>query len=74
MVRAWSVAVPPWPANSGVACGALAADRRAPRVSDFPISENLKNHLSHKKNRYKVSKNLRKFMKVGNEIWNTFHN
>jgi hypothetical protein len=28
----------------------------------------------HKKNRYKVRKNLRKFMEVGNEIWNIFHN
>jgi hypothetical protein len=30
------MAVPPQPANSGVAHGGLSTDRRAPRISDFP--------------------------------------
>jgi hypothetical protein len=29
--------------------------------------------LSAPKNRYKVRKNMGKFMKVGNSIWNTFY-
>jgi hypothetical protein len=33
-------------ANPSEARGGLAADSRATHVSDFPISENLKNHLS----------------------------
>jgi hypothetical protein len=68
------VAVPPWPVSPGAARGSLAVDKQAPRASDFPISENRKITFPHKKNRYKVSKNLRKIMEVGNEIWNTFHN
>jgi hypothetical protein len=39
----------------------------------FPFSKILENSFPHKKNRYKVRKNLRKFLKVGNQIWNTFH-
>jgi hypothetical protein len=46
--------------------------RWVPLVSPFPFSEILENSFSHKKNRYKVRKNLRKFRKVGNQIWNTF--
>jgi hypothetical protein len=38
MVRARRLAVPPQTANPGGARGGLAANRRAPRVSDFPIS------------------------------------
>jgi hypothetical protein len=38
--------VPLRPANLGTARGGLAADRRAPHVSDFPILENLENQLS----------------------------
>jgi hypothetical protein len=53
--------------------GGLAADRRAPPVSAFPFSEILENGFPHKKNSYKESKNLRKFLRVGNQIWNTFH-
>jgi uncharacterized protein YdhG (YjbR/CyaY superfamily) len=41
-------------------------------VSRF--SEKLKNIFPHKKNRYKVSKNLEKIKEVGNQIWDTFHN
>jgi hypothetical protein len=63
----------PRAANPGAARGGLAADKRAPHVSVFPFSEILKNSCPHKKNRYKVRKNLRKFLKVGNHIWNTFH-
>jgi hypothetical protein len=40
------MAVPPQPTNPGAASGGIAADKRAPRVSDFPILENLENHLS----------------------------
>jgi hypothetical protein len=36
----------PWLANPGAVRDSIAADRRAPHVSDLPISENLKNHLS----------------------------
>jgi hypothetical protein len=66
-------AVPPRAANPGAARGGLATDRRPPHVSEFPISEKPKNFLPHKKNRYKVRKNLGKLMDVGNPIWNTFH-
>jgi hypothetical protein len=64
--------MPPQPANPGEARGSLAADRQAPHISAFPISENFKNLLSTQENRYKVRKNLRKFLRVGNQIWNTF--
>jgi hypothetical protein len=68
-----TMAVPPRAANPGAARGGVAADKRAPHVSAFPFSEILKDSFPHKKNRYKVRKNLRKFLKVGNLIWNTFH-
>jgi hypothetical protein len=54
------MAVPPRPANSGVARGGLAVDIRAPHVSAFPVLENLEITFPHKKNRYKVRKYLRK--------------
>jgi hypothetical protein len=40
------MAVLPRPANPGMARGSLAADKRTPHVSAFPILENLENHLS----------------------------
>jgi hypothetical protein len=45
---------------------------RAPHVSGFQFSEKLKNLFPHKKNRYKVRKNLEKIKEVVNTIWNTF--
>jgi hypothetical protein len=60
--------VPPRAANLGAARGGLAAGRRAPHVSAFPFSEILKNGFPHKKNSYKERKNLRKFLRVGNQI------
>jgi hypothetical protein len=39
-------------------------------VSKFP--EKLKNIFPHKKNRYKVRKNLKKIKEVGNPIWSNF--
>jgi hypothetical protein len=68
-----ATAMPPRAANPGAVRGGLANDKRAPHVSTFPFSEILKNSFPHKKNRYKLRKNLRKFLKVGNRIWNTFH-
>jgi hypothetical protein len=52
--------------------GLRATDPRAPHVSGFQFSEKLKNLFPHKKNRYKVRKNLEKIKEVGNPIWNTF--
>jgi hypothetical protein len=66
-------AVPPQAANPGAAHGGLATDRRPPHVREFQISEKPEDFLPHKKNRYKVRKNLGKLMEVGNHIWNTFH-
>jgi hypothetical protein len=60
-------------ANPGTTRGGLAADRRAPHVCAFSFLEILKNSFPHKKSRYKVKKNLRNFLKVGNQVWNTFH-
>jgi hypothetical protein len=37
-------------------------------VIDFPIPQNLKNHLFAQENRYKVRKNLGKLMEVGYPI------
>jgi hypothetical protein len=62
------MAVPPRAANLGAARGGLAASRRAPHVSAFPFLEILKNGFPHKKNSYKERKNLRKFLRVGNQI------
>jgi hypothetical protein len=46
-----------------------------PHVSAiFQFQKTSKITFPHKKNRYKVRENLRKFMEVGNDIWNTFHN
>jgi hypothetical protein len=53
-----ATAVPPRAANPGAARGGLATDRRPPHVSEFQISEKPENFLPHKKNRYKVRKNL----------------
>jgi hypothetical protein len=36
------------------------------------LSEKLKNLFPHKKNRYKVRKNLEKIKEVGNLIWSNF--
>jgi hypothetical protein len=66
--------MPPRAANLGAVHGGLAADKRAPHVSPFPFVRNTQNSFPPKKNTYKVRKNLRKFVMVGNEIWNTFHN
>jgi hypothetical protein len=40
----------------------------------FQFQKTSKITFPHKKNRYKVRKNLGKFMEVEDEIWNTFHN
>jgi hypothetical protein len=54
--------------------GGLAADRRAPLVNIFPFFRNTRNWPSaQKKMATRRGKNLRKFLKVGNQIWNTFH-
>jgi hypothetical protein len=52
--------VPPTMANGSTTPGDRVTDRWAPRVSDFQISEKLKNAFSLKKNRYKVRKNMEK--------------
>jgi hypothetical protein len=60
MARARRMAVPPWPANPGTARGSLAANRRAPRISDFPNSINSEIDHSHGKNSQARRKNLEK--------------
>jgi hypothetical protein len=54
--------VPPRAANPGAPRGGLATDRRPPHVSEFQISEKPEDFLPHKKNRYKVRKNLGKLI------------
>jgi hypothetical protein len=73
LYRTGAIAVPPWAANPGAARGGLAADRRAPHVSAFPFLKILKNGFLHKKNRYKERKNPKKILRIGKQIWNTFH-
>jgi hypothetical protein len=58
--------------TSGPGTGLRATDLRAPHVSGFQFSEKLKILFSHKKNRYKVSKNLEKIKEVGNPIGSNF--
>jgi hypothetical protein len=58
--------------TSGPGTGLRATNQRAPHVRGFQISGKLKNTFPHKKNRYKVRKNLRKIMEVGNPIWRNF--
>jgi hypothetical protein len=58
--------------TSGPGTGLRATDQRAPHVRGFQISGKLKNLFPHRKNRYKVRKNLRKIMEVGNKIWSNF--
>jgi hypothetical protein len=65
--------VPPRAANPGAACGGLATDMRPHMSANFKYQKNSKISSPHKKNRYKVRKNLAKLMEVGNPIWNTFH-
>jgi hypothetical protein len=65
-------AAPPRPANQGVASGDRVAYRWVPLAS-FPFPEIPKNRFPCKKYVYKVRKNLRKFLKVVNKIWNTFY-
>jgi hypothetical protein len=58
-----------------VGLGTESRDRQVgPATAIFQFLKTSKITFLHKKNRYKVRKNLRKFMEVGNEIWNTFHN
>jgi hypothetical protein len=64
--------VPPTMANGSTTPSDRVTDRWAPRVSDFQISEKLKDPFPHKKNRYKVMKNLEKIMELGNPIWSNF--
>jgi hypothetical protein len=66
------IAVPPRAANPGKARGGLAADRRPHMSVNFKYQKNSKNSSPHKKNRYKVRKNLGKLMEVGNPIWRNF--
>jgi hypothetical protein len=66
-------AVLPRAANLGTARGGLAADMRPHMSANFKYQKNSKNSSPHKKNRYKVRKNLGKLTEVGNLIWNTFH-
>jgi hypothetical protein len=68
-----ATAVPPRAANPGVASCGLAADMRPHMSANLKYQKNSKISSPHKKNRYKVRKNLRKLMEVGNPIWNTFH-
>jgi hypothetical protein len=58
--------------TSGPGTGLRATDPRAPHVSGFQFLEKVKNLFPHKKNRYKVRKNLKQTKEVGNPIWNTF--
>jgi hypothetical protein len=57
---------------SGPDTGLRAIDPRAPHISGFQFSEKLKNLFPHKKNRYKVRKNLEKIKEVENRIWSNF--
>jgi hypothetical protein len=68
-----ATAVPPRAANPGAACGGLATDMRPHMSANFKYQKNSKISSPHEKNRYKVRKNLGKFMELGNLIWNTFH-
>jgi hypothetical protein len=68
-----AIAVPPRAANPGAVRGGLAADMRPHMSANFKYQKNLKISSPHKKNRYKVRKNLKKLMVVVNPIWNTFH-
>jgi hypothetical protein len=56
-------------ALTGGPVSALAPLTRGPLTSRFQIFRKLKNPFPHKKNRYKVRKNLGKFKEVGNPIW-----
>jgi hypothetical protein len=60
-------------ANLGATPCDAVADRWVPLVSPFSFSKNFENRFPLKEKRYKVRKLLRKFVEVGNEIWNTFH-
>jgi hypothetical protein len=55
-------------ANQGATPGDAVADRWVPLIGPFPFLEILENRFSHKKNRYKVRKNLTKFLVVENQI------
>jgi hypothetical protein len=46
-------------------------DPRRQQISSFKIIQ--KNHFPREKNRLKMRKNPRKFLKVENPIWNSFH-
>jgi hypothetical protein len=59
--------------QSRCARGGLAADMRPHMSTNFKYQKNSKISSPHKKNRYKVRKNLENLMEVGNPIWNTFH-
>jgi hypothetical protein len=61
-------AVLPRAANLGAARGGLAADMRPHMSANFKYQKNSKISSPHKKNRYKVRKNLGKLMEVGNPI------
>jgi hypothetical protein len=67
-----ATAAPSRAANPGAAHGGLATDRRPHMSEYFKYRKNPKISSLHRKNRYKVRKNLGKFMEVGNPIWNTF--
>jgi hypothetical protein len=69
----WHRAVPPRSANRSMKM-ATARLTNGPQVTElFQFQKTSKITFPHKKNRYKVRKNLRKFLEVVNEIWNTFH-
>jgi hypothetical protein len=68
-------------ASAAAASGARRGTLRQVELTDgslvsaiFQFQKTSKITFPHKKNRYKVRKNLSKFMEVGDEIWNTFPN
>jgi hypothetical protein len=70
----WKQGTPPTTASQGMARSSLENDMRAP-CGRFPRFKNKPlNCFPCDKNRYNVRKNPGNFVKVENEIWNTFHN
>jgi hypothetical protein len=71
--RQWRRAAPPRSANRSAKM-ATAQLTDGPHATEiFQFQKTSKITFPHKKNRYKVRKNLRKFMEVRNDTWNTFH-
>jgi hypothetical protein len=66
-------AAPPRSANRSANMATVQLTDEPHAAEIFQFQKTSKITFLHKKNRYKVRKNLRKFVEEGNEIWNTFH-